>query len=65
MSMFVLSVGIVVTFMTVWGVIMVAGFMLGGMSPDSPGDGRSDWVTGATDDVEAPLDRAIVAASPE
>jgi hypothetical protein len=65
MSMIVLYVGIIVTFMTVWGVIMVAGFMLGGMSPDTPTDRASNWVTGNTESAEAPLDLVKPTASPE
>lgn len=65
MSMVVLYVGIIVTFMTVWGVIMVAGFMLGGMSSDTPNGDVSNWVTGNTGSDEAPRDLAKAAASPK
>lgn len=64
MSMVVLYVGIIVTFMTVWGVIMVAGFMLGGMSPDTPNADVSDWVTVNTGTAEAPRDPTKAASSP-
>ena len=36
MSTLMFYVGIAVTFMTVWGVIMVGAFLLGGESADAP-----------------------------
>jgi hypothetical protein len=57
--------GIIVTFVAVWGVIMVVGFMFGGMSPDTPVDRTSNWVTGKTESAETPLDPANPAPSPE
>ncbi len=36
MSTLMLYVGIAVTFLTVWGVIMVGGYLLGGESADAP-----------------------------
>ena len=36
MSTLMFYVGIAVTFVTVWGVVMVGGYMLGGDSPAAP-----------------------------
>jgi len=45
MSTLMLYVGIAVTFLTVWGVIMVGGYLLGGESADAPTALASDGMT--------------------
>ena len=45
MSTLVLSVGIGVTFLTVWGVIIVGSFLLVGEPADAPASSTSDWTT--------------------
>ena len=44
MTSLVLYVGIAMTFLTVWGVIMVGSFLLGGETDDSPTAVKADWV---------------------
>ena len=45
MSTLVLYIGIAVTFLTTWGVIMVGGYLLGHESDDAPTPLSSDWMT--------------------
>ena len=45
MSTLMLYVGIAVTFLTVWGVIMVGGYLLGGESAYAPSALASDGMT--------------------
>jgi len=45
MSTLMLYVGIAVTFLTVWGVIMVGAYLLGGESADAPTALASDGMT--------------------
>ena len=45
MSALVLSIGIAVTFLTVWGVIMVGSYMLRGGTTDPPAQSVTEWVT--------------------
>ena len=49
MSTLVLSIGIAVTFLTVWGVIMVGGYLLRGDAAEVAGTTHTDWV--ATTDL--------------
>ncbi len=44
MTTLVLYVGIAVAFLTVWGVIMVGAYLLGGETADSPTAVPADWV---------------------
>ncbi|MEO7369559.1 MAG: hypothetical protein ABI949_07045 [Ilumatobacteraceae bacterium] len=46
MSTLMLYVGVAVTFLTVWGVIMVGGYLLGRESADESTAIASDWPTG-------------------
>ena len=45
MTTLVLYVGIAVAFLTVWGVIMVGAYLLGGETGDAPRAVGADWVT--------------------
>ncbi len=45
MSTLVLFVGIAVTFLTVWGVIMVGSFLLGGEPAEANNSSDADWVS--------------------
>ena len=47
MSTVVLWIGIAVTFLTVWGVIMVGSYLLRGDATDVPGTTDTDWVPSA------------------
>ena len=47
MSTLVLSIGIAVTFLTVWGVVMVGSYLLQGDTVDEPLPLASNWVTQA------------------
>ncbi len=44
MTTLVLYVGIAMAFLTVWGVIMVGAYLLGGETADSPTAVAADWV---------------------
>jgi hypothetical protein len=44
MSTLMLYVGIAVTFLTVWGVIMVGGYLLRGQAADPPTPSASAWI---------------------
>jgi hypothetical protein len=43
-STLVLSIGMAVTFLTVWGVIMVGSYLLRGDVAEAPGTTHTDWV---------------------
>ncbi len=45
MTTLVLYVGIAMAFLTVWGVIMVGAYLLGGETADSPTAVTADWVS--------------------
>ncbi len=45
MSTVMLYVGFAVTFLTVWGVIMVGGYLLRGEPADAPTALEPDWIT--------------------
>lgn len=45
MTTLVLYVGIAMAFLTVWGVIMVGAYLLGGETTDSPTAVAADWVS--------------------
>jgi hypothetical protein len=49
MSRLVLSIGIAVTFLTVWGVIMVGSYLLRDNVADAPAALATDWVSPAPD----------------
>jgi hypothetical protein len=55
MSTLVLSIGIAVTFLTVWGVIMVGSYMLRGGVADAPTAVVNDWVVPSPDIAENEL----------
>ena len=54
MTTLVLYVGIAMAFLTVWGVIMVGAYLLGGETADSPTSVAADWVS----ETPAAADRA-------
>ncbi len=54
MNSLVLSVGITVTFLTVWGVIMVGGYLLG----REPANAPTAAVTDRTTDIAGAIDSA-------
>ena len=54
MTSLVLYVGIAVTFLTVWGVIMVGGYLLGRETADSP----TAVAAGRVTEISAVADRA-------
>ena len=45
MTSLLLYIGIAVTFLTVWGVIMVGGYLLGREPNDAPTAIAADWLT--------------------
>jgi hypothetical protein len=47
MTSLVLYIGIAIVFLTVWGVIMVGAYLLGGETTDSPTAVAADWMTEA------------------
>ena len=54
MTTLVLYVGITVSFLAMWGVIMVGSYLLGGEADDSPTSVAADWAT----EAPAAADRA-------
>ena len=54
MTTLVLYVGITMSFLTVWGVIMVGAYLLGDETDDSPTPVAADWVP----ETPAAADRA-------
>ena len=55
MSTLVLWVGIAVTFLTIWGVVMVGGYLLGRDSTDVPPAFATDGMTGRSVPGESDL----------
>ncbi len=49
MTTLVLSIGITVIFLTVWGVIMVGSYLLRSGATEVPSTTESDWVSPSTD----------------
>ena len=45
MTTLVLYIGIAMTFLTVWGVIMVGAYLLGGETADPPTAVAAEWVS--------------------
>ena len=54
MTSLVLYIGIAMAFLTVWGVIMVGAYLLGGETLESPRAAATDWVP----EIPAVADRA-------
>ena len=54
MTSLVLYIGIAMAFLTVWGVIMVGAYLLGGETAEPPTAVAADWVT----ETSAAADRA-------
>ncbi len=48
MTSLVLYIGIAMTFLTVWGVIMVGAYLLGREADDSPKAVATDWANDAS-----------------
>ena len=54
MTSLLLYVGIAVTFLTMWGVIMVGGYLLGRETDNNPTTIPTNWITTPLDTTSTP-----------